>query len=177
MKSFRFRCAILIVLVLVFSSPGFFAYLFYTHPTWLSGDTTNRGTFIKPPILLRQLGVPLKWRLLYWSPVGCDSVCKVHLDQLARVRLALGRYLYDVDVCLVLGRDSEPPTDSLLNILRENQVSVIKLSADMQADLPILSPHPGVFIANPNDYLVLRYQLTDEPDDIFHDIKQLVKEQ
>ena len=40
--------------------------------------------------------------------------------------------------------------------------------------MPILQNHLEIFIANPEDYLVLAYQSTVKPDDIFYDIKQLL---
>ena len=166
---------ILILLALVFVAPGLSAYFFYTHPNWLGSTTTNKGVLLDPPVLLAPLGKPgPKWRLVLWSPAPCDATCITQLDKLARIRLALGRRLYDVKVQLVLGHQAPQVSKDLLKTLQDRDIDELKLSDDEQASMPVLQSHLAIFISNPDHYLVLAYQPTVEPGDIFNDIKQLL---
>lgn len=167
------RNIVLFLLVILFSAPGISAYVLYFHPQWIPSTTTNRGSFITPPILLPDLGDDSKWRLVLWSPEACDMACMRQLDKLARVRLALGRRLYDVNATLLLSSDSLPMPEILKKMLHEQGMESRRLSADESARLRTLRPTSELFIANPDDYLVLAYSLAADADDLFHDIKQL----
>jgi hypothetical protein len=165
---------VLFFLVVVFAAPGLFAYCVYLHPEWLDSKTTNRGMFIQPPVLLNELSGDKKWRLIVWSPKPCEESCVGQLDKLARVRVALGRRLYDVDVTLLQGADGKVKPETVPDaILQEGMESVV-LSAHSSAELSKLYPDSALFIANPRHYLVLRYALMAEADDVFRDIKQLL---
>lgn len=174
MKPIYRSMLILFILLVCFAAPGFFAYLFFKHPNWLGDTTTNHGELLKPPVLLSELGNARKWRLVYLSPDACDTMCLDNLDKLSRIRLALGRHFYDVDLYLVLENKHGNLSLALQNILKEKNIHVIQLSDNFKPDSPLFKPQASIFIANPTDYLVLKYQLTDEPDSIYQDIKQLL---
>ena len=106
MKPIRHNYVVLLLLILLFALPGLTAYFFYFNPQWLGTTTTNKGAFLNPPLLVPSLGGHSKWRLVLWSPVTCETSCLEHMDQLARVRLALGRRLYDVEASLLLGANA-----------------------------------------------------------------------
>jgi len=171
MKTNRRNYIVLLLLVALFVAPGVSAYLFYNHLTWLGAAKTNKGELLSPPLLLAKLGMDAKWRLILWSPAGCDQDCMQQLDKLARIRLALGRRLYQVDSLLLLGGEAPPLTTAFADSLREQDIRVLKLSAEDQHRLPT---NPELFIMNPDDYLVLAYQPTTKPADIFHDLKRLL---
>ena len=163
----------------MFLAPGISAYLFYTHPYWLGGVTTNKGIFLDPPVLLppleRQGSVAsLKWRLVLWSPSACEASCIAQLDKLARIRLALGRRLYEVVPELLLGANAPPLSSAMVDALREQDIHSLKLAAGDGERMPVLKHQLQIFIANPDNYLVLAYQPMVKPDDIFNDIKQLL---
>lgn len=162
----------LFLLVILFAAPGLSAYFVYFHPQWLSSTTTNKGQFITPPVLLNELSSNSKWHLVLWSPATCDKSCFEHFDKLARVRLALGRRLYEVDLSLLLGAEA----GSIKNnpALKEPGVSTVTLSSGESVRLAALYKDPMFFIANPENYLVLTYPVAADPDDLFHDIKLLL---
>lgn len=166
---------VLLLLILLFSLPGVTAYIFYLNPQWLGTATTNKGAFLEPPLLVSPLGGDSKWRLVLWSPTTCERNCIEHLDKLARVRLALGRRLYDVETSLLLGANAGALSTSLTSMLHDKDIHVVKLSANESERLSMLCNTSNLFIANPDDYLVLSYQITTKSDDIFHDIKLLLK--
>ncbi len=166
----------LLLLGLVFLAPGISAYFFYRHPQWLGAATTNKGVFLAPPVLLTSLDLlsPNKWRLVLWSPSACETSCIEQLDKLARIRLALGRRLYDVVPQLWLGAKAPPLSEALVNILQDQGIDTLPLAAGASKRMPILQNRLEIFIANPDNYLVLSYQPMVKPDDIFNDIKQLL---
>ena len=106
MKNNRRNYIVLLLMLALFIAPGLSAYLFYNHLTWLGAAKTNKGELLNPPILLTKLGMDAKWRLILWSPTGCAQECIQQLDKLARIRLALGRRLYQVDSLLLLSGDA-----------------------------------------------------------------------
>ena len=177
MKIVRYNYIVLLLLCLLFIAPGLSALLFYTHPSWLGEASTNRGTLLNPPVLLTLQDATMarhKWQLVLWSPNACKKSCIQQLDKLARIRLALGRRLYDVDARLLMGADTPFLSEKLVGALREQDIYVEKLSTGEHERLFALQKHIGIFIANPDDYLVLAYQPTVKPDDIYRDIKQLL---
>lgn len=168
------QAIILIALCVLFAAPSLLAFVFYQHPTWLGFSKTNRGVLVNPPGLLKSMNKSKQWRLLLWSPVGCDSLCMKHLDELARVRLALGRRLYHVDNYLLLGVQSSELSSANTKVLQDLDTHVLILSAGEKDDAGILGQAPTIYIVSPDNYAILRYTLDNQPDDIFHDIKQLV---
>ena len=92
MKILNRNSFVLLLLAILFVAPGIVAYFVYTHPQWLGMATTNKGELIKSPQILDKLGSEKKWRLIVWSPEGCDATCIQQVDKLARIRLALGRH-------------------------------------------------------------------------------------
>jgi hypothetical protein len=166
---------ILFTLVFLFIAPGLSAYFFYFHPQWLSSSTTNKGQFVNPPILISALeSTPKKWQFVLWSPDTCDALCMKQLDQLARVRVALGRRLYDVDLILLMKENQAQLSAEYAKILRDQGIFERRLSANESKVLLSRYNNPMFFIANQEQYLVLAYQTTSQSHDLFHDIKLLL---
>ncbi|STX28119.1 Uncharacterised protein [Legionella beliardensis] len=165
---------VLVILILIFIFPGVAAYVFYTHPQWLPGQSlNNKGKLLNPPELLGTAPGPAKWRLVLWNPNDCKKKCLKQIDKLARVRLALGRRLLNVDELIVLTKQSQFPSQ-LNDELHEKNIHLLLLSKEEQARQKLLDERMRIFIANPNNYLVLAYEAKTKPEDIFHDIQQLL---
>ncbi|MDP3704753.1 MAG: hypothetical protein Q8R24_02435 [Legionellaceae bacterium] len=193
MIKLRRHSIVLMAMVILFAAPGLFAYVFFHHPTWLGASPTNRGVLLTPPSLLTSMDQSKKWRLILWNPraladkpvgaekntprIACDSKCMHHMDELARVRLALGRRLYHVDTYLVLDENVTPLSAAELNVLRDQDSHVLVLSAHDQSDRMILGKKPAIYVVSPENYVILKYAMVSQPDDIFHDIKQLVNDE
>ncbi len=189
---------VLVLLALVFAAPGISAYFFYNHPHWLGDAFTNRGVLLDPPVLLTHLeqsklasvstgkgqeikrekplglNIKSKWQLVLWSPAACEKSCLEQLDKMARIRLALGRRLYEVMPLLLLGPTAPELPVNVANTLRDQDINVLQLPAGASEHVSALKNHLEIFIANSENYLVLAYSPTTKPDDIFHDIKQLL---
>ncbi len=167
---------ILFLLALIFAAPGITAYLYYLNPQLLLAEKTNKGELLNPPVLFANIADgKLKWRLVYWYPEQCKADCLREVDKLGRIRLALGRRLYEVDEWLVLTQTSPKTERDLTTVLQDKDIHLLRLSPKDAAALPILGAKPKIFIADSGGYLVLAYEHTTRPVDIYNDIKQLLK--
>ncbi len=164
---------ILVLLIVLFVAPGVAAYLFYQHPSWL-GARVNKGALLNPPVMLNTLEGKSKWRIIFWSPEACDQVCMKQLDVLARIRLALGRKLYQVDQWLLLSDKAPSLSQKQQSFLKEIDFKVAKLSAAEVITHNALLSEAKVFIADPGNYLILSYASQVNPDDVYKDLKLLL---
>lgn len=175
MKLLQRHYITLLILILLFSTPGFLAYIFYHHPEWLGAARTNKGVLLQPPMKVPSFSEKKKWHLILWQPQRCQQQCLQDLDKLARVRLALGRRSYQVQTVLALNEQAESLDQSVLDTIKENDIRIVRLS---EGDKPAtLSQNPQVFIGSPNDFLILSYSEKAKPDGIYHDLKKLLKKE
>jgi hypothetical protein len=175
---------LLYLLAVVFFAPGIAALYFFHHPAMLAGSSTNKGEFMRPAQLIksfRQLkgqsrpldnGQP-KWHLVLWDPNDCLDECVQILDQLTQIRLALGRHFYDVNEALLM-RESLMLVNPKRSEWQTRGGDVVRLSNEDEAVLLAISKKSRIFIADPSGYLIFSYGLTTPPDDIYHDLKQLL---
>lgn len=173
MKKIKNQKRVLIALALMFAAPAPIAYLFYKHPQWL-GSQTNKGELLKPAVSFAAIDNREKWHLLLWNPGVCESICSQQLDKLARVRLALGRRLYEVEQWLVINETDPALSPALMNALHEQDIHILRLNQAQREASPLLPGEGRVFIADPNNYLILSYGLTAKSEDMYHDLKQLL---
>lgn len=162
-------------LLLVFMAPGILAVVFYFNPAWLSGLPTNKGQLMhatKPLNILNN--ATDKWHLVVWCPSGCDNDCLKALDEMARVRLALGRRLYDVDLWQLLGEKQVACDKVPADFLKKNAIKSRLLSKAEQAEHVIFQAGAKVFLVDPNQYVVLQYGAENKPADVFQDLKRLL---
>ena len=179
MNSIRRHYFILIILAFLFAAPGILAYIFYNHPHWLSASSTNKGELLNPPILLNHRRVEVrkadvKWALVLFSPSACEKRCINQLDKLSRIRLALGRHLYEVESRLLLGPNTPQLPMELTNAMHEQDIHIEKLSTEENQQLALLPNHLAIYIENLDGYLIMAYPEEASSEDIFHDIKQLL---
>ncbi|KTD05679.1 hypothetical protein [Fluoribacter gormanii] len=174
MKKQASKYYILVLLVVIFVAPGVAAYLFYQHPSWLGATRVNKGTLLNPPVMLNALDGTSKWRIIFWSPEACAQECMKQLNMLARVRLALGRKLYQVDQWLLLSDKASALSQEQQSYLKEIDFKVARLSAAEVSTKGTLSSETKVFIADPGNYLILSYTSQVNPNDVYKDLKLLL---
>lgn len=126
----------------------------------------------KPELLA--LHSPKKWGLILWNPGACDRTCRQELERLAKIRLALGRRLYQVEEVLVLGQDSNALTQQWTKGLQENDIALKLLPDSVRFKHKLLFDAPKIFIGDPEGYLILSYEIDAKSADIFHDIGLLL---
>lgn len=168
MKKLNRNYLILLVLAGIFAFPGIAAYFLYNNPQWLGATPTNKGKLLNPPILTAQMDGKPKWRLVLWTPDECAQSCQQQIDKLGRIRLALGRRLYEVEEVLLKSDKLPDLSGELLKSFEEQDVLIETIQSSL------LPAYPQVYISNPENYLVLAYELNAKPEDIFHDLKHLL---
>lgn len=174
MKKKTNKYYVLLLLVLLFAAPGIAAYIVYQHPSWLSAAKVNKGDLLTPPIFLKAFDGEKKWRMVYWTPTTCATSCIKQLDTLARIRLALGRRLYQVDQWLILGENATQLSSEAKATLKELNFQVGHLSeAQVNAEATLFS-QAKIFLADPDNYLILSYPSPANPDDVYKDLKLLL---
>lgn len=174
MKKEAAKYYIFLLLTLIFVAPGITAYFFYQHASWVGSAGVNKGILLNPPVVLNAIKGEPKWRIIFWNPSICNKKCLNQLDTLARMRLALGRKLYQVDQWLILS--DKAPSISLETqlALKGMDFKIAQLStAEINAQAALLA-EPKVFLADPNDYLILSYPFKVNPDDIYKDLRLLL---
>lgn len=176
MKRYPRHYRTFLLLVLIFAAPGLFAYFFYNHPDWLGSTRTNKGHLITPPIK-RPLLTDNKdqWRLVFWQPDGCDPTCLSQLDQLARVRLALGRRALQVKTMLLLGKHAHSLSDTQRALLKDQDILMTRLDENLSDDN--WPSQARIYIQNPDDFLILAYPKDVKPKDVYRDLKHLLKQE
>ncbi|MBA2709290.1 MAG: hypothetical protein H0U57_01660 [Tatlockia sp.] len=176
MKITKRNYLILFVLALIFTAPGLIAFISYQHPQLFLVNTTNKGELLNPPVLFNDIASDQsKWRLIYWHPENCEATCLKKIDKLARIRLALGRHLYEVEEWLVVAKDNQQIDAKMEKLLNEHDIHLLRISSTTMSKLPVFNSKPKIFIANSKGYLVLAYKENSKPQDIYQDMKQLLK--
>lgn len=174
MKNLVNKYSILMGLILMFAAPGIAAYLFYQHPTWLGANKVNKGTLLNPPLASNVFSGKNKWRIVYVNTGLCGQSCLNQLEILARLRLALGRRLYQVDEWLLLDTNTSSIDPKTEHMLQEQDVHVAKLSTAETLFTALNAATARIFIVNPDGFFVLSYRLGVNPDDIYRDLKLLL---
>ncbi|MBA4697491.1 MAG: hypothetical protein H2069_08925 [Legionella sp.] len=174
------RYSMIFLLIGLFLAPGFIAAVFYTHPQLLQQyfpTQTNKGELLAPPLKSIDLGENKKWHLVLWQPLGCNVSCKSETDRLARIRLALGRHLYDVDQWLLLGANAQALDPVYEQTLESQAIYLKKLSSTSDVNRLLekdLGSESRIYLANPDHYFVLGYPVDAKAESIFHDLKKLI---
>lgn len=162
---------VLISLILLFIAPGIGALYFYQHPQMLHASKTNKGFLLEQPVAIASLKSE-KWALVLWEPKKCGASCIADLETLAKVRLALGRKLYEVDQRLLI-EEQNVKSDLLHNQLQNLDFKLAAMNSIEKNNHLDLFKNRTIFIADPQGFIILKYQ-TVNPDDIYKDLKLLL---
>ena len=165
---------ILFLLALIFIAPGILAVFFYNNPHWIT-SVSNKGELHKTPYQIPFDNPQKKWSIVAWYPKDCDAQCFNKIDELHRVRLALGRYFYQVN-CILLQKEGATSLERPFTLaLKENQIHVIALnSKEIPASLS--SERPQLLLVDPEQWVVLTYNTHINPMDVLFDMKRLLKQ-
>jgi hypothetical protein len=165
----------LICLIAVFMLPMLGAYFFKKHPSWLGANqTTNYGTWVKAKIIWSKRSNQRPWKLVYWHPNPCDDQCFATLNQLAKIRLAMGRKLYDLDIFLYTNEKNELKSQDLESMQKQDlslayanqQQGSIWKSAFSQESIVLVSPENQVLMMYPQDFIAKK---------MYNDLQRLIK--
>lgn len=163
-----------VLLVLIFFLPGIAAITVFQNPDLLSSAKVNHGELLSPPVQLSAKVKDNKWQIMYWNPKGCDKNCLAQLDKLARLRLALGRRLYQVNITYVGTNELGALDKTQLDLFKRYDIRWLLPSDEQRSKLEALSEQSRVYITDPKGYLILAYQTNENPKNIHKDLKKLL---
>lgn len=166
----------LAMLILIFIMPGVLALFFYQHPERLTQFRMNKGHLINRPVKMPLSDAQRNghWKLAYWHEQDCQAACLKQLDRLARLRLALGRRLYEVDEWLISELSKEQLSADSVRFMQQNEIIPVHVSAPPASLTALLKNQGPVFIISPSGDFVLSYSGLSRTEDIFEDLKHLL---
>ena len=154
-------------------------------PGWLPFGTTNHGTLVQPvrPVDAARLegidGAPLaadflsgRWTLVHLSGHRCDDDCLHALARSRQVQQALGEDRRRVQILLVLAAGAPPPAG-------DAPAGATVAVADRDWLRPFAfdatAPTPGIYLVDPQGYLMMRYPRDVAQRDLISDLERLLK--
>lgn len=133
--------------------------------------TTNRGTFVQPPVTAADLDVRAAdgvleagvWWLWVVPDGSCDDVCAQALHQLRQLHVLLNRDADRVRRGLLTADGAVAPD------IADAYPRLVALSGDLDRLTP------GIYVVDPIGNLVFHYPLTDAGEPVLDDLKRLLK--
>lgn len=160
----------LLILSALFIVPYLGAWVFYTTSHQATHKTKNHGELLQATGTLQALNLPTspKWTLLYIAKTKCASQCVTTLHRMKKIRLVLGKAMSRVDRVLV----TPTPVEGKLAIAFQND---LKGTHYFVRPAPLLKNYAGLYIADPNGNIILRYPDKTQANAIYEDLRHLLK--
>lgn len=183
----------LFALMAVFVIPFGGAWYYYRHGG-LPRAGANQGELVEPLIRMTDIAAYQsngrefpkksfygKWRLLLVVPKACKAQCQDNLYKIQQVHIALHKDAVRVQrLVATLGQ----PTPVLSQLLRERYKGIPLLSFN-KVDFQRMTQgynwqtrvfrEGGIYIVDPQAYVMMIYRLDQGPKAIHHDLKRLLK--
>lgn len=172
----------LLLIFLIFFGPLVLAALYFNYSKqWLT-MTTNKGALLSPTIQLtdfhftnsaKQIVRPKvfnkRWTVLFVNNNECDTGCQQRLWIIRQVRLALGNDKLRVNRYYL----NSAPTiaTQLVKFIAKQHEGMGVVTIDKTNTLR----QQAVYIADPHGQIILEYNNLTEPDDLYKDLKRLLK--
>lgn len=173
---------LLIILILLFVTPIYLAIWAYRHGFTLNRGTINHGALILPPISANKLGIPNthKWSLILLAPYHCDNFCQKKLYDMLQIQKACGKNKLRIQRIIITyntSHNTQASTKLLYPGLHIIPIPKNNLEQAIQSHRSILfAKRPyTIFIADPNGNIMMAYQPNSNPNDIFKDLKHLLR--
>lgn len=156
-------------------------------PGWLPFGSTNHGTLVQPvrpltPARLHRVdGAALdpgylsgRWTLVHVPAGVCGGTCIDALERTRQVRQALGDDLHRVQQLLVLARSGDTPVGDL-----PPGATMAVAGTDWLAHFAFADaspwPSPGIYLVDPQGYLMMRYPREVDQRGLLSDLERLLK--
>jgi hypothetical protein len=165
----------LYVLMGLFLLPVLAAHYIYRHADVLiSKRGTNYGEFVQSSINWRIADAARPWQLVYWVGSRCDERCLANLDKLSRMRLSMGRKLYNLDLALVFSAPAQASL-KLQTQLRNQNILWGTLDAKEQQIWQNEFQQTNIILFGTSHQAVLKYPKVFESKKMVHDLQLLIK--
>lgn len=177
---------LLLITFLIFMLPVAAAWLLNVYaPGWRPFGTLNHGTLVQPVRHLSAAGLyhfdgsPMdgaylsgRWTLVHLVHGNCARSCEDALQRSYQVRQALGDDQLRLQLLLVLPRAPDADSAKL-----PPGVDLATASDDWLAHFFFSepAPDPGVYLVDPQGYLMMRYSADVDRRDLLADLERLLK--
>jgi hypothetical protein len=150
------------MLILVTGLPIVLGWLLYYFHDHFQFNTTNKGTFVNPPLQVSFLNPSheKKWQIIYVTDTLCNEACKKLNHQLLQVQKALGK---DSDRVRVISLNR--------NDVKANELQKLVSSSPNNAFIVAKK----VFLIDPIGNLFMYYQDSFDPMDVLKDLKKVLE--
>lgn len=171
------RRIVILLLVMIFMLPLFGAYWLHRHPAVLGLErTTNYGHWVKAKIFLPpSVHTARPWKLIFWHPNTCDERCFEHLNQLAKLRLAMGRKLYQLDIGLYLDKQHRLSLQEVTN-MQQNDIDWAYAGSTEQATWNVHFGQYPIVLFSPEGQALLMYPEDFNAKKMYNDLQRLIRE-
>jgi cytochrome oxidase Cu insertion factor (SCO1/SenC/PrrC family) len=149
-------------------------------PDWRPFGTTNYGTLVQPvrPITVAGLrkadGVALdagylngRWTLVHIQVGTCGRDCRDGLARLGQVQQALGDDMHRVQLLVVGDAAGSGPEGATAVVADGGWLAPFSF--------PDAQPEPGIYLVDPQGYLMMRYPRDAERRGVLNDLERLLK--
>lgn len=165
----------LFILIVIFLLPVIAAHYAFHHAShYFSDKGTNYGKFVANSITWQAGNNPRPWQLILKVENQCQPDCLEILDKLSRLRLSMGRKLYNLDLVLLLPA-AQFPTPKLISQLDNQNIlwtvlgdeDASKWKQDLRGEM--------ILLFGPEHRAVLKYPKLFESKKMAHDLQLLIK--
>ena len=126
------------------------------------------------PIAWQTGAAPRPWQLVLKVEDNCQQDCLANLDKLSRLRLSMGRKLYDLDLVLLL--PSSQKLSPKLKAQLDNQNILWSFLGNNEASKWVPEVKDEMIILfGPDHQAVLKYPTVFESKKLAHDLQLLIK--
>lgn len=165
-------------LFILFAVPIIFAWVAFQHPSYWIAHTTNRGILLKPmkavskwPLIVSSTHqafdfhtIHQKWLMLYVSSTTCERRCQVALHNMRQTQTATGKYQDQIARAYVgINAPLKPSLQKAYPDMLELQMQ------------PKESIKPGLFLVDPQGWIILYYSDQNNDEDLYHDLMHLLQ--
>ena len=177
-----------LVLVAVMA-PLVLAVLVYAHPDWFAFGHTNHGNLVQPPVTIQGAALPRAyssgslpagyfhghWTLVYIGGPRCGGGCRKALYATRQARIATGEQMRRVQRLYVVRGDAHLPQR-----IRSAQPDLTVAEATGAAGRAFVEqfthvrPAGGVYIVDPNGWLMMTYPPGANPAGLLKDLRHLL---
>jgi hypothetical protein len=152
--------------IIVFVLPLVLAIVLYATRTHWSLVSTTQGELLNPPLTLplNFTEEPRLWRVLYITPSCVDESCQLQLAKITSIHQATGKD-FNRSTSVLITTTHNVDQKLLENF---NNVDWFELHSAMPVDT-------GLFIMDPDGYIILKYPLDTPGAYILEDLRHLLK--
>ncbi|NDH08191.1 MAG: hypothetical protein EBY16_00980 [Gammaproteobacteria bacterium] len=165
----------LYVLLGLFLLPVLAAHYVFSHANhWVSNKASNYGQFVNRPMVWQTGDHPRPWQLAFKVESVCRQDCLDALDKLSRLRLSMGRKLYDLDLVLVFSSTHKPSPELQAQLDNQNILWAL-LSDDEGLKWAKVFKDQKIILFGPEHQAVLKYPKLFQSKKMAHDLQLLIK--